>query len=72
MSSFRVISVSRLHNQVFLFGHQADLVIPSFGIALVGRLAQVVLRPQFLRDVVVNLIDRLLLRDFVETAACLF
>src|SRR5580692_3512506 len=65
----RVISVPGLHNQVLLLRHQADLVIAGFGVAFVGSVAQVVLGPQLLGDAVINLINRLLFRNFVETTA---
>src|SRR5271167_2136761 len=69
ISAIRVISLPRLHRQVLLFCDQADLAIARLGIALVGGVAEVVLRPQFFGDAVVDLIDCQLFRDFVETAA---
>ncbi len=63
----RIISISGLDDQVLLFGRQADLVIAGLSIALIRRVAQVVLRPQFLGDAVVDLINRLLLGNLVET-----
>src|SRR5580700_6560137 len=67
---FCIISIPGLDNQILLLGHQADLVIAGFNAAFIRRVAQVVLRPQFLGDAVINLINRLLFGDFVETPAC--
>src|ERR1700684_336916 len=67
---FCIISIPGLDNQILLFGHQADLVIAGFSGAFVWRVSQVVLRPQFLGDAVINLINRLLFGDFVQTPAC--
>src|SRR5580704_15030691 len=67
---FCIISILGLDNQILLLGHQADLVIASFGVAFIGRVAQVVLCPQFLGYAVINLINRLLFGDFVQTPAC--
>src|SRR5204862_925487 len=41
-------------------------------VGFVGCVAQAVLRAQFLCNARIDLIDRLLLGDFVETAACFF
>src|SRR5271167_3864252 len=65
----RVISLARLHDEVFIGGGQRDPVITRAGDGLVGRVAQAVLVAQLLFDLGVDLIDGLFLGHFKESAA---
>ncbi len=67
-----VISVSCLHDLIFLPGRKPDGVIARSRILSVGGVAKAVLIPQFLLNLVVYLVDRLLLGDFKKTAPGLF
>src|SRR5271167_4395748 len=65
----RVVSLARLHDEVFIGGGQIDLVVARAGDRLVGGVAEAVLVAQLLLDLSVNLVDGLLLGNFEETAA---
>src|SRR5208337_3571392 len=66
---FRVVSLSGLHDEVFVGGGQTDLVIADAGDSFIGGVAQVVLVAQLLFDLGVDLADRLFLGHFKETSA---
>src|SRR5271165_6378888 len=65
----RVVSLARLHDEVFVGGGQIDLVVARAGDGLVGGVAEAVLVAQLLLNLGIDLIDRLFLRHFKEAAA---
>src|SRR5216684_2696124 len=67
--ALRVITVSRLHHQVFFLHGQLDFSIPR---SRFRRVSQTVLIPQLFLDLIVDLFNRRLLRYFEEPAAGFF
>src|SRR5258706_5651657 len=61
----RVVAVSGLHDQVFFLHTQLNFSIPR---ARFRRVPQAVLVAQLFLNLIVDLLDRLLLRYFKETA----
>src|SRR5438874_2597903 len=64
-----IVALARLHNQALLFRGQVDSAIVRVGIGTFGRIAETVLMPQVVFDLLVDLGERLLLRDFEHAAA---
>jgi hypothetical protein len=60
-SSLRVVSVSRLHHQIFLLGSQMDPAVTRSRIGLIGSVAKAVLAAQFVLNLSVDLVDGLFL-----------
>src|SRR5947208_4251447 len=69
---FEVIPFAGLHGKVFLLSRKMDLVISNFGSCFIWRIAQVVLTPQFLLNLPVDLFNRQLFGDFKKASAGLF
>src|ERR1700733_16080073 len=65
----RVVPTPRLHNQVLLLRQQMNLAVVSAIGRFFRNVTQYVLSPQLLRQLIVNLIHRLLLRNFEHSPA---
>src|SRR5450759_5179484 len=68
-SSAAVVAFAGLHGEALLFGGKANPVVGAGGVGAIRRIAQTVLVPQVLIDLVVHLGQGLFLRNLEETAA---
>src|SRR5215831_3846161 len=64
-----VIFLSGMHDQIFFFRLDADLMNPFAGISPVRRIAQAVLIAQIFLNLGVDFLDRLFAGDFKELSA---
>src|SRR5690348_8098047 len=65
----RVVAFAGLDRQALLLGGQMNVAVAAVAIRQVGRVAEAVLVPQVLFDLLIDLLERLLLRNLEEAAA---